>query len=164
MVLNFNKGQAALEFLTTYGWAFLVILIMIGSLAYFGILSPGKILPSRCNFGAEFQCLDYQIAGGTINTFKLRLKSNVGEPVDVTSIILGSESTTAYSCATPPALPTGWGTGEIKDLTWSGCNTAVAGMTQGEKGKVLVAIKYNSVISGPGYTREVKGEVYSSVI
>ncbi|MBI2659218.1 hypothetical protein HYX05_03935 [Candidatus Woesearchaeota archaeon] len=47
-----SKSQAALEFLTTYGWAFLVILIMIGTLAYFGILNPSKILPNRCNFGA----------------------------------------------------------------------------------------------------------------
>src|SRR3990167_2852536 len=67
-----SKSQAALEFLTTYGWAFLVILIMIGSLAYFGILNPSKILPDRCNFGPEFECLDYQISS-TTGTFKLRL-------------------------------------------------------------------------------------------
>jgi len=33
-----KKGQAALEFLMTYGWAFLVILVMIGALAYFGFI------------------------------------------------------------------------------------------------------------------------------
>jgi len=35
-----KKGQAIFEFFITYGWAFLVILVMIGALAYFGILSP----------------------------------------------------------------------------------------------------------------------------
>jgi nicotinamide riboside transporter PnuC len=35
-----KKSQAFLEFLTVYGWAFLVILVMIGALAYFEILSP----------------------------------------------------------------------------------------------------------------------------
>ena len=29
---------------------------MIGSLAYFGILRPSRILPERCNFGAEIGC------------------------------------------------------------------------------------------------------------
>ncbi|MFC2016699.1 hypothetical protein ACFLUF_03190 [Chloroflexota bacterium] len=48
-----NKAQAALEFLTTYGWALVVILVMIGALAHFGILSPSKFLPERCNFGVE---------------------------------------------------------------------------------------------------------------
>src|SRR3989344_2961537 len=113
------KAQAALEFLTTYGWAFLVILIMIGTLAYFGILSPSKLLPNRCNFGSEFQCLDYQIGS---SAFKIRMKNNVGEPIDVSSITLSAESTAAYTCTTPPANPTGWKSGEIKELSWSSCS------------------------------------------
>ena len=159
-----RKSQAALEFLTTYGWAFLVILIMIGTLAYFGILSPSKILPNRCNFGSEFQCLDYQIAGGSTNTFKIRLKNNVGDPIDVSALIIASESTTQFSCSTPPANPASWKPSQIIDLTWSGCNSGAAGFIVDEKGKVLVIVKYNSVTSGSGYTKEVKGEVLSTVI
>jgi uncharacterized protein (UPF0333 family) len=37
-----RKGQAAMEFLMTYGWAILVVLAAIGALAYFGVLSPDK--------------------------------------------------------------------------------------------------------------------------
>ena len=59
-ILNI-KFQAAIEFLATYGWAFLVILISIGALSYFGVLSPSKLLPDRCNFGSEFGCVDYAI-------------------------------------------------------------------------------------------------------
>ncbi len=43
-----KKGQAALEFLMTYGWAILVVLAAVGALAYFGVLSPGKFLPEKC--------------------------------------------------------------------------------------------------------------------
>lgn len=39
-----KKGQAALEFLTTYGWAFLVILVMIGGLSYFGVLDVNTLI------------------------------------------------------------------------------------------------------------------------
>ena len=159
-----TKSQAALEFLTTYGWAFLVILIMIGTLAYFGILSPSKILTNRCNFGSEFHCLDYQIAGGSTNTFKIRMKNNVGEPIDVSAITLASESTTQFACSTPPTNPLAWKPSQIVDLTWSGCNSGAAGLIVDEKGKVLVTIKYNSIISGSGYTKEVKGEILSTVV
>ena len=51
-----KKGEsAALEFLTTYGWAFLVILVMIGALAYFGILNPGPrdCACTGCEFGFD---------------------------------------------------------------------------------------------------------------
>ena len=136
---------------------------MIGTLAYFGILSPGKLLPNRCTFGAEFQCLDYQISA-TANMFKLRLKNALGEAIDVSSIILGSDGSTQFACSTPPANPTAWKSGEIRDLTWSGCNSAAAGFIGGEKGKVLVTLRYNSVTSGSAYTKEVKGEVLSTVI
>lgn len=34
------KGQAAMEFLMTYGWAILVVLACIGALTYFGVLKP----------------------------------------------------------------------------------------------------------------------------
>ena len=33
-----NKSQAAMEFLMTYSWAILVVLVAIGALAYFGVL------------------------------------------------------------------------------------------------------------------------------
>jgi len=41
----FKKSQAAMDFLITYGWAILIVLIMIGTLAYFGVLNPDKFTP-----------------------------------------------------------------------------------------------------------------------
>lgn len=160
---RYAKSQAALEFLTTYGWAFLVILIMISTLAYFGILSPGKILPNRCNIGPEFECLDFQISA-TANTFKIRLKNNVGEPIAVQSMALDSESITKFACSTAPSNPAAWKAGEIIDFTWSGCNAAAAGMASGEKGKVLMKINYYAVASGANYAKEVNADVFSTVI
>ena len=165
MIKRSIKSQAALEFLTTYGWAFLVILIMIGTLAYFGILSPSKVLPNRCNFGSEVQCLDYRI-DATGNTFRLRLKNNVGEPVSISAITLASEGATSYSCTltTPAALPYTFATGIPVDFIWGTCNSAVAGFVASEKGKVLVTITYNSISSGTNYAKQVKGEIYSTAI
>ena len=161
-----KKAQAALEFLTTYGWAFLVILIMIGTLAYFGILSPGKFLPNRCTFGTEFQCIDYQIAygGGAAGIIRLKLKNNVGEPITIGSISLGSEGATAITCGVSPTLPAPWKSGNVSDFVWTGCTTSAAGLTQGEKGKILVNVNYYSVLSGSNYAKEAKGEILSTVI
>ena len=161
----FRKSQAALEFLTTYGWAFLVILIMIGTLAYFGILTPSKILPNRCTFGAEFQCEDYQISAAA-NTFRLRLKNGVGEPLSISAISLSSEGATSYACTltTPASLPYTWTSSQTTDFVWGTCNSAVAGFIGGEKGKVLVTVTYNTISSGTNYARQVKGEVYANII
>ena len=88
-----KKSQAALEFLTTYAWAFLVIIIMVAALAYFGILNPSKLLPNRCNFPAEIGCEDFSMDAedGAADTFNLRLTNNVGEPITVNKWLVKME-------------------------------------------------------------------------
>ena len=69
-----RHGQAAMEFIMTYGWAMLVLLAMIGALAYFGVLNPNKYIPDKCLFPSGFQCSDYQ---ATTNSGKLRLQAKI---------------------------------------------------------------------------------------
>jgi hypothetical protein len=40
-----GNGSAAMDFLLTYGWAILVILVAIGALYYFGVLNPDRFVP-----------------------------------------------------------------------------------------------------------------------
>src|SRR3972149_5660269 len=55
-----KRGQAALEFLMTYGWAILVVLAAVGALAYFGVLSPDRFLPEKCTLPSGTACLDFR--------------------------------------------------------------------------------------------------------
>ncbi len=84
--MNNKRGQAALEFLTTYGWAFMVILLMIGALAYFGVLNPDRFLPQRCNVGPEFSCKEYKVeeASGELS---MRFSNNVGQTITVGAVL-----------------------------------------------------------------------------
>ena len=162
-----KRGQAALEFLTTYGWAFLVILIMVGALAYFGILKPSKLLPDRCNFGSEMGCVDYKIGTATLN---LRLKNNIGEAIIIpaaASIVLSSESGTGYDCTsktiTGKTFPVTWNGGEILEFVGATCGGTGAGFVVGEKAKVFMTINYYDVKSGSAYTHQIAGEAFTTV-
>ena len=75
-----KRGQAALEFLTTYGWAFLVILVMIAALAYFGVLSPQNIVPDSCQLTTGFDCVDFQV---TPTQTELLIINNLGRTIEV---------------------------------------------------------------------------------
>jgi hypothetical protein len=159
-----KKAQAAFEFLATYGWAFIVIAIAIAAIAYFGILSPERVLPNRCTFASEFTCLDYQISAAS-NEFRLKLKNGAGFPMTITSVTLASESATQYSCTAPANIPiTNMPSGNTTDLTFTSCNTAAAGFTQGGKAKVLVTVNYYDSRSGSTYAKVGRGEVFSSVV
>jgi len=75
-----KRSQAALEFLATYGWAFLIILIMIAGLAYFGVLDPTRFLPDKCLFGNGIgACRDYAVLSNGNMIFTIF--NNLGSPV-----------------------------------------------------------------------------------
>src|SRR3989338_9140148 len=82
MMVN-RKSQAALEFLMTYGWAILVVLVAIGALAYFGVLSPDKFLPSKCTFPAGLACLDHK---ATATSLQIIAKNSLGYDITVTDV------------------------------------------------------------------------------
>ncbi len=88
-----KKGQAALEFLMTYGWAILVVLAAIGALAYFGVLSPSKFLPDKCMASTTgFGCVGKPVI--TNESIAFTLHNGIGEDIDSPIIAL-----TGVTCA-----------------------------------------------------------------
>ena len=53
---------------------------MIGALAYFGILSPSRFLPERCNVGPEFSCNEYRVTDSN-GRLSIIFSNNVGQTI-----------------------------------------------------------------------------------
>jgi len=47
MYISSRRSQSAMEFLISYGWVLLVILLVLAALAYYGVLTPNKYLPDK---------------------------------------------------------------------------------------------------------------------
>ncbi|MCF7799124.1 hypothetical protein K9M74_04425 [Candidatus Woesearchaeota archaeon] len=73
-----KRAQAAMEFLMTYGWAILVVLLAIAALAYFGVLSPENLLPERTTFGAPLANVDNAVIDGATNSLEVAFVNNKG--------------------------------------------------------------------------------------
>lgn len=84
-----RKAQAAMEFLMTYGWAILVVLIVIGALAYFGVLDPSKLLPEKCVFPTGLHCDDYFVSESSIN---LSIQNGIGKDIEILNISVDETS------------------------------------------------------------------------
>ena len=78
-----SRGQAALEYLTTYGWVLIVIVISVGFIAYFGFLDPYKFIPERCYFGGQLVCTDHSVQ---TNTLAWRVRNNFGVDIEITNV------------------------------------------------------------------------------
>lgn len=83
-----KKGQAAMEFLMTYGWAILVVLVAIGALAYFGVLNPSRFLPNSCTVAPGISCDDFKIGTGGTGTVVLR--NGMGVDLNAVTVSVGA--------------------------------------------------------------------------
>lgn len=84
-----KESQAALEFLMTYGWAILVVLILIAVLAYFGVLSPDMFFPDRCILPAGITCLDYRVESYRL---VIVLQNSFGEVATISRVAVSANN------------------------------------------------------------------------
>ena len=88
-----RKGQAALEFLTTYGWAFLVILVMIGGLWYFGVFNFTDKLPDKCTLDNKLGCGQiFVISDSNSSTLQMQVQNNALNAVTISNATLIEKS------------------------------------------------------------------------
>ena len=109
-----RKGQAAMEFLMTYGWAILAAIIAIGVLAYYGIFSPGKFVTNAVVIQAPFGAngvIEADTGTPVGNQIKLEMRNGAGQLVTITDIditdCLGTVSNTTTGGSFPTAIPAG---------------------------------------------------------
>ncbi|MFA6530349.1 MAG: hypothetical protein WCT31_01355 [Candidatus Micrarchaeia archaeon] len=50
------RGQAALEYMMTYGWAILLLIIVVGALISSGALTPSYFVSEECYLGPNLPC------------------------------------------------------------------------------------------------------------
>lgn len=78
-----KRAQAAMEFLMTYGWAILVVLLAIGALAYFGVLDPSRLLPESTTFPAPISNVDNALIDLTDDSIEVALINNKGVAISL---------------------------------------------------------------------------------
>ena len=146
-----KKGQAAMEFLMTYGWAILVVLVAIGALAYFGVLSPEKLLPEKCLIptGSGLFCDKNLVSANVLaGEVKIRIKNSLADTVTVTAIAIsptcGTESSYTVNNTIAPDASV--------DFT-VGCAGLVAGKLKGD-----MTIKYTV----EGFAKATTGSVITT--
>jgi uncharacterized protein (UPF0333 family) len=150
-----KKAQAAMEFLMTYGWAILVVLIAIGALAYFGVLSPDKFLPEKCviSSGSGLFCEEFS-SSATADTITLRLKNILADSVWVDSVNLDDPSCN-YTTAD---------TQIVSDSTSDFVLSCAGGLDSKSKVKANIAISYDvGATAGAGLPKSTTGQLVTVV-
>ena len=152
-----KKGQVALEFLMTYGWAFLIILVVIGAFVYFDVLSPGRMVPDACNLPSGFSCNDQQVS--MANGVTMIVRNSLGESITVNSVDVTYFFGESEETISLVAAPESWPMNAVKTLEGE---TAGAGLNsdhfaEGDRFIGEVVIEYSK--SGSTLTQTAKGSL-----
>jgi len=98
-----RKGQVAIEFLMTYGWALMIVLITLSSL-YFFVINPRSVVSPSCSFSGDLYCLGHKFNGSGLY---VELKNNAGIPLNITNIFCEFEGVNVNNTLNVRLLPGG---------------------------------------------------------
>jgi hypothetical protein len=85
------RGQAAMEYLMTYGWALLILVVVIGVLFSMGVFNPQNYMSEECSFQPSLPCKGTSLTSKGVLT--IYLTNGLGYAVDsFTMNVDGKES------------------------------------------------------------------------
>jgi len=154
----FKKSQASLEFLTTYVWALLSILVTLAALYYFGIFDFGKFLPEKCIFTSQMECLAFVMNEDNI---RIKLVNNLGETIDVVSTTIADNSDPALRCNEPGPVTSGWLAGDEWEIHFTSCSGG--GYLSKERVEAKISLTYYAVDTPTQPTHTLTGRLQGRV-
>ena len=162
-----KSAQAAMEFLMTYGWVLVVVLILIGALAYFGAFNGDLLLPEKCDLQSGLTCSDSRVVlTNSVGTSYVRIlvQNNMGYNIIISKVNVTSPTSPAYSCinlTSPQILIANGATQSIKIDT--GCQDFPKGVAGASKKKFNVDITYYLQGSIQANNHTITGELFTKV-
>jgi len=159
-----KKGQSAMEYLMTYGWAILVIIIVIAVLFYIGVLNPKNITPTSCTFPPGISCMSYKFTASSATPMTLTLGQATGHRIMVTGHNCTQQALTA--APTVNAVTVNISNGEFAQVAatmsvYNSAGTALAANAYnvGDTIKMTCWITYNYTDVSPAETHVAIGNI-----
>ncbi|MFH1470763.1 MAG: hypothetical protein ABIF01_03375, partial [Candidatus Micrarchaeota archaeon] len=90
--MSFKRGQAAMEYLMTYGWAILVIVIVLAALLYLGVFNLAGKTPDLCQFQVGLQCSSFRLDASDDN-LSLTIINGYQEKINITQAACRQQGT-----------------------------------------------------------------------
>ncbi len=141
-----KRGQGALEYLMTYGWMILIVVVIGGALYALGVFDPTTWVTSKRAIGfASFQVKDWKLTPSETIGATLVLGNKYGEGLTITAFHFNTTTSPIVGCTY------GYPTSESVSLS-----------ENQEVSLISNSCNATSLTTGKGYTADVKIEFTSS--
>ena len=140
-----RKAQAGMDFLATYGWALILLAVVIASLFSLGIFDLNFFAGRQATGFTNLVPVDWNLKNGV---FQIVLKNDSGVAVSVSSIAVDVDGT-VKTYAVPFAIPEGSASGII----------SVSGFPANSRGSYSAKVNINFTDSEAGFSYVESGRV-----
>ncbi|MBD3208855.1 hypothetical protein GF367_00355 [Candidatus Woesearchaeota archaeon] len=155
-----QRAQSSVEYLGTYAWAFLGLIITIGALNYFGVLNPSSYTPERCESGSQIRCTDtYLAVNETSNDHTILLLFMNNYPREIVV-----ENITITNLDPPISTEQQSGIRVKPGRTYTASfNTDDLAFIKGQKERLLFSITYRRYTTGSAVSHNITGDAVINV-
>ena len=133
-----EKAQTSLEFLMTYGWAILIVLVIVVVAWQWGFFNPGGVVKKGSSgfWGVKPLDFSYKVNGD----LELSLKNGVGGGINITEVVVrGGSVTYTDTLVTPLSISPG----SQSTYSLSGSTSGLQGGGIGSSYDLFLSIEYN---------------------
>ena len=93
-----KRGQAVFEFIMTYGWALMILALMISGLSWL-LITKINVIPEYCNLGVGFHCIsplfqkvdNFQSSGVSVGILDLQVQNSIGKDLSDFFIVVNPD-------------------------------------------------------------------------
>jgi len=160
-----KQSQVAVEFLMTYGWAMLGVLMVVAAIVYFGVIDASSFVPERCDLGYRLGCKDYLLSRSD-NSLSLNIVNNFNNDIMITRIDLNSTKFSPACISTYGGSSNGENIliGQVKSFRVD-CvvGSQLASIKDNKKNNYDVTIWYYLNGTTSAYTYPLYGELYARI-
>ena len=145
------KLQSAMEFLLTYGWAILIIVVAVSALYFLGVFNPSLYVGQECALSSGLSCKVARMATNGMATINL-FQANPYQ-INITAISCNSNNTVANVLTYPAANQVSLAPGTNATLTapcYSGPSLAAIKIGSAFSGYIFIS--YNETLTGFPHT------------
>lgn len=150
-----NKGQSALEYLFTYGWALVVIVIVVAALFMLGILNPATYQQKTCTGFSRLAYQDHALHKDN-NTFDIRFRNGTGSDINITDLTLSNSSQVNVSATDTATYGNVVAAGAAQTLTYNADSAALVKTTHSVGDPYDMDVKITYTQNGISHTEQGK--------
>lgn len=152
------KAQAAMEYLVTYGWALLALLVVLVALVSSGIFSASHFISDECSFQPNLACSPFILySSESSSTLQFYVQNGLGFPVKFVAV----NATLASGGASPSPS---FSSGIIKDGEKLNVSATFAPLPRGSQQALYVQLYYVNCLSSadPAACTDASGSYVAS--